>query len=213
MQSHTSLPYLFLLGRPAVGKSTVSKIILRALQLPEKNYFPIDKAHHLLCNPDVFSPHFYFTPEGTLVFRDRAAVMREALEWLARAAQKRRAEAPTEQPLLFEFAHYDYAQALKIFGAEIVEHGAIIEVVAPLAVARERNLARPAMDQVPEEWLQMAFAADASRLVELVAPGKFVRLQNEHKLAQRELEVRVREALRQLGLLGENRSPAGNPSG
>ncbi|MEK7727997.1 MAG: hypothetical protein AAB354_06245 [candidate division KSB1 bacterium] len=200
MPASTATPYLFLLGRPAVGKSTVSKIISRVLKLPVENYFPIDKAHHLLCNPDVQSPHFYYTPQGTLIFRDRAAVMREALEWLAHAAQKRRVEAPNGFPLLFEFAHYDYASALEIFGAEVLRHSAIIEIVAPLTVARERNLARPAMDQVPEEWLQMAFAADVSCLAELVAPEKFVRLQNEHRLAQRELERRVREALRQFGL-------------
>lgn len=194
------MPYLFLLGRPAVGKSTISQIILRVLKLPRANYFPIDQAHHRLCNPDVQSPHFYYTPEGTLVFRDRAAVMREALEWLAQAAQKRRRAAPQVLPLLFEFAHYDYAAALKIFGDDVAQQCAIIEAAAPIAVARERNLARPAMNQVPEEWLQMAFAADVSRLAELVAPERFVRLHNEHKLAQRELEVRVREALQRLGL-------------
>lgn len=201
MPSQTATPYLFLLGRPAVGKSTISKIILRLLQLPFDNYFPIDKAHHLLCNPDVQSPHFYYTPQGTLVFRDRAAVMREALEWLAHASQERRRAAPNVQPLLFEFAHYDYAAGLKIFGDAVLQQCALIEVTAPIIVARERNLARPAMDRVPEEWLQMAFAADVSRLSELVMPERFVRLQNEHKLAQRELEARVCEALRKLGFL------------
>lgn len=203
MPTNTAMPYLFLLGRPAVGKSTVSKIILRVLELPAENYLPIDQAHHLLCNPDVHSPHFYYTPQGTLVFRDRAAVMREALEWLARAAQERRAQAPNVVPLLFEFAHYDYAAAFEVFGEGITQHCAIMEVAAPLTVARERNLARRAMDQVPEEWLQMAFAADVSRLTELVAPERFVRLQNEHRLSHRELEARVREALQQLGLLSK----------
>jgi dephospho-CoA kinase len=199
MPVHASLPYLFLLGRPAVGKSTVAQIILRVLALPAENYFPIDQAHYLLCNPEVQSPNFYYTPGGTLVFRDRAAVMREALEWLAQAAQKRRTQAPNTLPLLFEFAHYDYAAAFNLFGNEVVQQCAIIEVAAPITVARERNLARPAMDRVPEEWLQMAFDADVLRLAELVAPEKFVRLQNEHKLSQRELERRVREALRRLG--------------
>ncbi len=201
MPESTALPYLFLLGRPAVGKSTISKIILRVLKLPAENYLPIDKAHHLLCNPDVQSPHFYYTAQGTLVFRDRAAMMREALEWLAHAAQERRRTASHIPPLLFEFAHYDYAAGLKIFGEAVLQQCALIEVVAPIAVARERNLARRAMDRVPEEWLQMAFAAEVSGLAELVAPERFVRLQNEHKLAQRELEVRVREALRQLGFV------------
>lgn len=203
MPTKTAMPYLFLLGRPAVGKSTVSRIILRVLELPEENYLPIDKAHHLLCNPDVQSPHFYYTPQGTLVFRDRPAVMREALEWLARAAQARRAQAPNVVPLVFEFAHYDYAAAFEVFGEDITRHCAILEVAAPIAVARERNLARRAMDQVPEEWLQMAFAAEVSRLAELVAPERFVRLQNEHKLSHRELEARVREALQQFGFLAK----------
>ncbi len=201
MSPHTPSLYLFLLGRPAVGKSTISKIILRLLDLPEENYFPIDKAHHLLCNPRAQSPHFYYTETGALIFRDRAAVMREALEWLARAAEIRRREAPQARPLLFEFAHYDYAEALAIFGDEALRHSGILEVVAPLEVARERNQHRAPVDQVPEEWLQMAFAADTSKLAELVAPGRFAQLRNDLKLSPKELEQRVSEALHALGFL------------
>lgn len=187
---------LFLLGRPAVGKSTISKIILRLLHLAEEDYLPIDKAHHLLCNPEVQSPHFYYSAEGTLIFRDRAGMMREALQWLARTAAQHRREAGSL--VLFEFAHYDYAAALKIFGESVIANSALIEVVAPIAVARTRNQARPAVDQVPEEWLQMAFAADTSRLAELVPRGRFVQLHNDLTLSPRELEARVREALHHL---------------
>ncbi len=201
MLSTPSISYLFLLGRPAVGKSTISKIILQLLDLPEANYFPIDKAHHMLCNPGVRSPHFYYTEEGTLIFRNRVAMMREALEWLARAAEERRRTVSHTLPLLFEFAHYDYAEALAIFGEEVKQRSAILEVVAPIEVARERNLQRPAVAQVPEEWLQMAFASDTANLAALVAPGRFMQLHNELALSPHDLERRVRAALRELKLL------------
>ncbi|NUO84365.1 hypothetical protein HUU05_30185, partial [candidate division KSB1 bacterium] len=174
---------------------------LHLLDLPEANYFPIDKAHHILCNPGVRSPHFYYTEAGTLIFRNRAAVMREALEWLARAAEERRRAAPHTLPLLFEFAHYDYAEALAIFGEEVKPRSAILEVVASIEVARERNQHRPAVDQVPEEWLQMAFASDTAKLAALVAPGRFMQLHNEVALSANALERRVRAALQELELL------------
>lgn len=201
MQSHDSLRTLFVLGRPATGKSTISKMILRALDLPEENYFPIDKAHHLLCNPRVQSPHFYYTADGTLVFRNRAAMMLEALEWLVRGGEQRQRAAPRVRPLLFEFAHYDYAEALKVFGEQIKREAAIIEVVAPFAVAHERNQSRPAVDRVPLEWLELAYAADTSGLATLVAPGKFVQLHNESALTTRAMQQRVNAALLELELL------------
>lgn len=201
MQSHTSPRALFVLGRPATGKSTISKIILRALRLPEENYFPIDKAHHLLCNPEAHSPHFYYTADGTLVFRNRAAMMREALEWLARAGEQRLHAAPQVLPVVFEFAHYDYAAALQVFGENIKREAAIIEIVAPFEVTHARNCNRPAVDQVPLEWLQMAYAADTSQLAALVAPGKFVQLHNDLALTPQALHHRVNTALRALALL------------
>lgn len=201
MMPAPAISSLFVLGKPATGKSTISKIILHALDLPEENYFPIDKAHHLLCNPDVHSPHFYYTADGTLIFRNRAAMMREALEWLARAGEQRLRTAPHVRPLLFEFAHYDYPAALQIFGENIKREAAIIEIVAPFEVAHERNRSRPAIDRVPLEWLQMAYAADTSQLALLVGPGKFVQLHNELALTPKELQQRVITALQALALL------------
>lgn len=158
MTPENLLDHLFIIGKPASGKSTVSRIVLEMLDLPDSNFLPIDKAHRVICDPQVQSPLYSYLEGGRLVFHDREAMMREALHWLVWEANRLLQHNPPIRPVCFEFSHYNYAEAFAIFGLEKMRYAAVLEVTAPESVIRQRNQNRPLADQVPEEYLQMVFA-------------------------------------------------------
>ncbi len=200
MMPENLLDYLFIIGKPASGKSTVSRIVLEVLKLSDSNYLPIDKAHRVICDPHVQSPLYSYLEGGKLVFHDREAMMREALLWLAREANRLLLQKPPVRPICFEFSHYNYAEAFAIFGLEKMRRAAVLEVTAPESVIRQRNQNRPLADQVPEEYLQMVFAPAAAHWREQIPVGRYAALLNDSTLSTSELEARVKSALQELGL-------------
>lgn len=201
MTPENLLDYLFIIGKPASGKSTVSRIVLAALELSDSNYLPIDKAHRVICDPQVESPLYSYLEGGKLVFHDREAMMRQALLWLAREADRLLLQKPPVRPICFEFSHYNYAEAFAIFGLEKMRRAAVLEVTAPESVIRQRNQNRPLADQVPEEYLQMVFAPAAAHWREPIPVGRYATLLNDSTLSTSELEARVKSALHEVGLL------------
>lgn len=201
MTPENLLDHLFIIGKPASGKSTISRIVLEILDLPDSNFLPIDKAHHVICDPQVQSPLYSYFEGGQLVFHDRETMMREALLWLAHEANRLLLQEPLVRPICFEFSHYNYSEAFAIFGLEKMRRAAVLEVTAPDAVIRQRNENRPLADQVPEEYLQMVFSPAAAKWREQVPVGRYAVLLNDSTLSKSELETRVRSALHELGLI------------
>ncbi len=193
--------YLFIIGKPASGKSTISRIVLNVLDLPDSSFLPIDKAHRVICDPQVKSPLYSYLEGGKLVFHDREAMMREALLWLTREAGRLLQQKTLVRPVCFEFSHYNYVEAFTIFGLEKMRHAAVLEVTAPDSVIRQRNQNRPLADQVPEEYLQMVFAPSVLEWRAQIPLGRYAVLLNDSTLSTSELEARVKSALHELGML------------
>jgi dephospho-CoA kinase len=193
--------YCLIVGKPAVGKTTVAKIILTLLNLPENfNYISIDKAHRKICDPNVANSAYSYDDRGTLTMHDSEFLMEESLRLVATTAKERQREQEQKFPIMIEFSHHDYTRAFSTLGSEIINKSVVLEIIASEATARQRNLLRPPSERVPDEYMNIAFGQqdDGDILRCLVTNNKLIKLSNEIDTTKDKLQQTVKRTLQQL---------------